>query len=76
MGTNVDDWRSVSGVMAMIGNAPIFFKSKFQRTVALRPAEDEYMALGLCVYEVLWTRAMLIDMGMLQQSATTIWEDI
>ena len=48
-GTNVDDRRSVFGVMAMIGNAPIVLKSKFQRTVALSSAEAEYMALGLSV---------------------------
>ncbi|KAE8995982.1 hypothetical protein PR002_g19461 [Phytophthora rubi] len=74
-GTNLDDRRSVSGVMVMIGNAPVVFKSKFQRTVALSSAEAEYMALSLCVQEVLWTRAMLTDMGTLQRNATTIWED-
>ncbi|GMF57113.1 unnamed protein product [Phytophthora fragariaefolia] len=47
-GTNLDDRRSVSGVMVMIGNAPVVFKSKFQRTVALSSAEAEYMALSLC----------------------------
>jgi hypothetical protein len=74
-GTNLDDRRSVSGVMVMIGNAPVVFKSKFQRTVALSSAEAEYMALSLCVQEVLWTRAMLTDIGALQRNATTIWED-
>ncbi|KAE8914091.1 hypothetical protein PF005_g23366 [Phytophthora fragariae] len=61
--------------MVMIGNAPVVFKSKFQRTVALSSAEAEYMSLSLCVQEVLWTRAMLTDMGTLQRNATTIWED-
>ena len=74
-GTNIDDRRSVSGVIVMIGNAPVVFKSKFQRTVALSSAEAEYMAWSLCVQEVLWTRAILTDMGMLQKRATTIWED-
>uniref|UniRef100_A0AAV1VDZ4 Polyprotein n=1 Tax=Peronospora matthiolae TaxID=2874970 RepID=A0AAV1VDZ4_9STRA len=74
-GSNLDDRRSVSGVMIMIGNAPVVFKSKFQRTVALSSAEAEYMALSLCVQEVLWTRAILTDMGMVQMNATQIWED-
>jgi hypothetical protein len=43
-GTNLDDRRSVSGVIVMIGNAPVVFKSMFQRTVALSSAEAEYMA--------------------------------
>ncbi|OWZ15188.1 hypothetical protein PHMEG_00011211 [Phytophthora megakarya] len=58
----------------MIGNAPVVFKSKFQRTVALS-SESEYMALSLCVQEVLWLRAMLKDMGIEQKKATQIWED-
>lgn len=33
------------------------------------------MALSLCVQEVLWTRAMLTDMGTVQRNATQIWED-
>ena len=34
-GSNIDDLRSAPGVMVMIGNAPVVFKSKYQRTVAL-----------------------------------------
>nr|CAI72292.1 putative polyprotein [Phytophthora infestans] len=74
-GSNIDDRRSVSGVMVMIGNAPVVFKSKYQRTVALSSAEAEYMALSLCTQEVLWTRAMLKDMGHEQVGATQVWED-
>ncbi|KAG3088906.1 hypothetical protein PI124_g16849 [Phytophthora idaei] len=73
--SNIDDRRSVSGVMIMIGNAPVMFKSKFQRTVALSSAEAEYMALSLCTQEVLWTRAMLKDMDHEQVGATRVWED-
>ncbi|GMF16735.1 unnamed protein product [Phytophthora lilii] len=74
-GSNLDDRRSVSGVMVMIGNGPVVFKSKFQRTVALSSAEAEYMALSLCTQEVLWTRAMLADLRKEQAAATQIWED-
>ncbi|GMG18299.1 unnamed protein product [Phytophthora fragariaefolia] len=59
----------------MLGNAPVVFKSKFQRTVALSPAEAEYMVLSLYVQEVFWTRAMLTDMGKEQHEPTQIWED-
>ncbi|GMF43101.1 unnamed protein product [Phytophthora fragariaefolia] len=60
-GTNLDDRRSVSGIMIMTGNAPVVFKSKYQRTVALSSAEAEYMALSLYTQKVLWTRAMFKD---------------
>ncbi|KAG3031009.1 hypothetical protein PC120_g3394 [Phytophthora cactorum] len=45
------------------------------RTVALSSAEAEYMALNLCTQEVLWTCAMLMDMGHEQVGATRVWED-
>ncbi|KAI9914520.1 hypothetical protein PsorP6_007158 [Peronosclerospora sorghi] len=53
LGSNLDDRRSVSGVMVMLHGAPVVFKSKYQRTVALISAEAEYMALSLCVQDVL-----------------------
>ena len=73
-GCNLDDRRSVSGIMIMIGSAPVVFKSKYQRTVALSSAEAEYMALSLCTQEVLWTCAMLKDLGHEQVGATQVWE--
>ena len=74
-GSNTDDRRSVSGVMVLIGKAPVVFKSKYQRTVAISSAEAEYMALSLCTQEVLWVRAMLKDMGREQVGGTHVWED-
>uniref|UniRef100_H3H572 Polyprotein n=2 Tax=Phytophthora ramorum TaxID=164328 RepID=H3H572_PHYRM len=74
-GSNLDDRRSVSGIMIMVGGAPVIFKSKYQRTVALSSAEAEYMALSLCTQEVLWTRTMLKDLGHEQVGATQVWED-
>ncbi|OWY91573.1 Retrovirus-related pol Polyprotein, partial [Phytophthora megakarya] len=50
--SKIDDRRSVSGIMVMIGNAPVVFKSKFQRTVALSSAEAEYMALSLSATQI------------------------
>ncbi|OWY91211.1 Retroelement Polyprotein [Phytophthora megakarya] len=51
-GSNIDDRRSVSGIMVMIGNTSVVFKSKFQRTVALSSAEAEYMALSLSATQI------------------------
>ncbi|KAG2880370.1 Retrovirus-related Pol polyprotein from transposon TNT 1-94 [Phytophthora cactorum] len=74
-GSNLDDRRSVSRIMVLIGGAPVVFKSKYQRTVALSSVEAEYMALSLCTQEVLWARAMLKDLGHGQVEATQVWED-
>ena len=73
-GSNLDDRRSVSGIMIMISGAPVVFKSKYQRTVALSSAEAEYMALILCTQEVLWNRAILKDLGHEQVGATQVWK--
>lgn len=74
-GSNIDDRRSVSGVMLKINGGPVAFKSKCQKTVALSSAEAEYMALSLCVQEVLWARRLLKDLGIEQVGATIILED-
>ncbi|KAE9014446.1 hypothetical protein PR002_g14221 [Phytophthora rubi] len=74
-GSNLDDRRSVSEIMIMIGGAPLAFKSKYRRTVALSSAEAEYMTLSLCTQDVLWTRAMLKDLGHEQVGARQVWED-
>ncbi|OWZ18686.1 polyprotein [Phytophthora megakarya] len=46
------------------------------RRSVLDPAEAEYMALSLCTQEVLWTRAMLTDMGHEQVGATQVTKQV
>ena len=43
--------------------------------MALGSAEAEYMALSLCIQEVLWVRVMLMDLDHEQVGAMVIWED-
>ncbi|POM74328.1 Integrase catalytic core protein [Phytophthora palmivora] len=64
---NRDDRRSVSGVMLMMCGAPVVWRSKFQKTVALSSTEAEYMALSDCIKEV--------DIGAEQHGPTVIYED-
>ncbi|OWZ20507.1 polyprotein [Phytophthora megakarya] len=61
--------------MMMSSRVLVVFKSKYQRTVALSSAEAEYMALSQCTQEVLWTRAMLKDLGHEQVGATQVLVD-
>ena len=74
-GSNLDDRRSVSGVLLMLNGGPVVYKSKYQRTVALSTSEAEYMALSMCTQDVLWVRTMLADLGFEQKKSTVIWED-
>ena len=67
--------RSISGVLIMINGAPVIFKSKMQQSVALSTAEAEYMALSLCVQEVMWTRSLLKEIQVQIDYAITVHED-
>ena len=52
--SNKDNRRSTSGVMVMINNSPVIFKTKLQHKVSLIASEAEYVAISLCIQEVLW----------------------
>jgi hypothetical protein len=52
-GGDVATRRSTSGVLVLLAGAPVVYKSKRQRTVALSSAESEYMALSLAAQETL-----------------------
>lgn len=74
-GSSIDDRRSVSGIMVMLGGAIVVHKSRYQRTVTLSTAEAECMALSLCTQEVRWVRSMLKDLGNEQVGAAEVWKN-
>ncbi|KAE8905659.1 hypothetical protein PF005_g6121 [Phytophthora fragariae] len=67
--------RSTSGVLLLLGDGPVVYKSKRQSTVALSSAEAEYMALSLAAQEVLWLRYLLVEMGFKAEGPTTLQLD-
>lgn len=73
--SNKDDRRSVSGVMVMINGSPVIFKSRTQHNVSLSTAEAEYVALSLCVQEVLWLKHLLGEMGVEIKAPVPVFED-
>jgi hypothetical protein len=56
----------VSGFIALIGNAPVAWKSVRQRVVALSSCEVEYIAMAELAKELLWLRNLLADLGLVQ----------
>ncbi|GMF19536.1 unnamed protein product [Phytophthora fragariaefolia] len=66
--------RSTSGVLCLLCGGPVVYKSKRQNTVALSPAEAEYVALALATQEVLWLRYLPVEMGF-KAEATTLQLD-
>ena len=73
--SNKDNRRSTSGVMVMINKSPVIFKSKIQQSVALSTAEAEYIALSLCVQEILWIKSLLSELHVTFNSQVTVFED-
>nr|CCA26838.1 putative polyprotein [Albugo laibachii Nc14] len=60
--SNNDSRKSISGTMVMSNESPVAFKSKYQQSVALSNAEAEYMALSLCIQQILWLKNSLTEM--------------
>ena len=72
---DVDTRRSVSGYCFMYGGAPVAWKSKSQKSVALSTAESELMSLTAASQEALWFRKLLQDFGAACTAPTPIYED-
>jgi hypothetical protein len=67
--------RSTSGVLVNLAGAPIFFKSKRQKSVALSTAEAELVALTECAREVKALRNLMGELGLDISAPTTVFDD-
>ena len=67
--------RSTSGIMVMINNSPVIFKSKVQQSVALSTAEAEYIAISLCIQEVMWVKSLLSELKVRIDDSVVMHED-
>ena len=67
--------RSVTGITIKIAGAAIYYKTKFQTTVALSSTEAEFIAACEAAKVILYVRSILDDMGIDQEKATTLYED-
>ena len=75
-GVHVDK-KSHTGLLLWLGNsnAPIMTSSKKQSLVTRSSAEAELVALDALVYEVIWIRLILEEMGFKQSDPTTLHQD-
>ena len=72
-GSNPVDRKSISGYTFLIGNGPITWTSKKQRTVALSSMEAEYMAASLATREAIWLQILLKELGFNLENPTTLY---
>jgi hypothetical protein len=61
--SDLDDGKSNSGFVFLLGGSPISWSSKKQTIPASSTTESEYMALHLASAEALWIRNMLRELG-------------
>ena len=72
---DVSHRRSVTGIILHIAGGTIFYKSKFQDTVALSSTEAEFTAAAEAGKYILYVRSILEQLGIPQNEATTLYED-
>jgi transposase InsO family protein len=73
--SDVNDRKSTSGFVFMLGGAAVSWSSKKQTSVALSSTEAEYIAAAHATKEVVWLRRLLIDLGLDLDSPTTLHVD-
>ena len=67
--------RSTTGNIFRYNGAPIHWKTKLQKTIALSTAEAEYYAASTAAVEVIYLRSLLKNMGFQQEGYTPVYED-
>ena len=70
-----DNRRSTSGILVMVNKSPVLYKSKLPQSVALSTAEAEYIALSLCIQEIMCMKNLLEDLKIKINYPVVIYED-
>lgn len=72
---DLDNRRSTSGYVFLLGGGAITWKSQRQRSVALSTTEAEYVSASLAAREAVWLRSLLMSMGVISDEPTKIYCD-
>lgn len=72
---DVDDRKSTSGYVFMLGTGAVSWSSKKQPVVTLSTTEAEFIAAASCACQGVWLRRILEKLGHVQGMATTIYCD-
>ena len=67
--------KSVTGLILRIAGGTIFYKTKFQDTIAMSSTEAEFTAAAEAGKYILYVRSILEQLGIPQNAATTLYED-
>ena len=69
---DLDDRRSTSGSVFMMGTTAVSWASKKQPVVSLSATEAEYIAAASCACQCIWLRRILKHLGLGENEATKI----
>jgi hypothetical protein len=72
---NLEDRKSTSGQVIMLGNGPVIWQSKKQPIIALSTTEAEYIAATTAITDIMWLRNLLQELGILKDKPTTLYQD-
>ena len=67
--------KSVSGIILRLAGGTIFYKTKYQDTIALSSTEAEFTAAAEAGKYILYVRTILDQIGVPQHHATVLYED-
>ena len=73
--TSVDDRKSISGVVLIINNAPVIWKSQKQSIVTDSTMYAEYVAAHIAAKNVKWLRLLMKELGHEQLTSTKLFID-
>ncbi|GKV29955.1 hypothetical protein SLEP1_g38828 [Rubroshorea leprosula] len=72
---DLDDRKSTSGFVFMLGSGAISWSSKKQPIVTLSTTEVEYVAATSCACQAIWLRRIMEELELNQHEATSIYCD-
>ncbi|GKV45376.1 hypothetical protein SLEP1_g52467 [Rubroshorea leprosula] len=72
---DLDDKKSTSGFVFMLGSGAISWSSKKQPIVTLSTTEAEYVAATSCACQAIWLRRIMEELELNQHEATSIYCD-
>ena len=67
--------KSVTGFVLKLAGGPIYYKSKYQPTIALSSTEAEFVAATEAGKAILYVRSIMEEIGMKQDEATILYID-
>ncbi|KAM2907141.1 hypothetical protein COP2_046811 [Malus domestica] len=70
-----DTRRSITGYCILLGQAPVFWKTKKQTTVSRSSAEAEYRSMATTCCEVTWLKNILKDLGVDHMQPVALFYD-